>query len=248
MKVLVPVKRVVDANVKVRVKPDGSGVDLANVKMAMNPFDEIAVEEAVRLKEAGTVTEIVVVSIGPAKAEDTLRQALAMGADRAILVQTDAAVEPLTAAQVFLALAKKESPDLILLGKQAIDDDANQTGQMLAAIWERPQATYASKVEITGGKAAVTREIDAGLETIEVDLPAVVTVDLRLNEPRYVKLPDIMKAKKKPLDVTTLDALGVSAAVLLKTVKTEPPAQRQKGVMVKDVAELFAALKNKGLI
>ena len=191
---------------------------------------------------------MVAVSIGVADAQQQLRTALAMGADRAILVQTDSPVEPLTAAQTFLAIAKKETPDLILLGKQAIDDDANQTGQMLAALWERPQATYASKVELSAGKAAVTREVDAGLETIEVDLPAVLTVDLRLNEPRYVKLPDIMKAKKKPLDITTLDALGISAGVLLKIVKTEPPAQRQKGAMVKDAAELVDALKKKGLI
>jgi len=183
-----------------------------------------------------------------ADTQQQLRTALAMGADRAILVQTDAAVEPLTAARIFLALAKKENPDLIFLGKQAIDDDANQTGQMLAAIWDRPQATYASKIEISDGKASVTREVDAGLETIEVDLPAVITVDLRLNEPRYVKLPDIMKAKKKPLDVTTLETLGIGPEVLLKTLKTEPPAQRQKGIMVKDVAELVGVLKNKGLI
>jgi electron transfer flavoprotein beta subunit len=216
--------------------------------MSINPFDEIALEEALRIKERGTNIEVVAVSIGVADTQQQLRTSLAMGADRAILVQTDAAVEPLTAANVFLALAKKENPDLILLGKQAIDDDANQTGQMLAAIWERPQATYASKVEIAPGKATVTREVDAGLETIEVDLPAVITVDLRLNEPRYVKLPDIMKAKKKPLDVTSLDALGVSAGILLKSIKTEPPAQRQKGVMVKDVPELIDALKKKGLI
>jgi electron transfer flavoprotein beta subunit len=239
-KIMVCIKRVVDYNVRVRVKPDGSGVMLEGVKMSVNPFDEIALEEALRIKERGTNIEVVAVSIGVADTQQQLRTALAMGADRAILVQTDVAVEPLTAAQTFLAVAKKESPDLIFLGKQAIDDDANQTGQMLAALWERPQATYASKVELS--------EVDAGLETIEVDLPAVVTVDLRLNEPRYVKLPDIMKAKKKPLDVTSLDALGVSAAALLKTVKTEPPAQRQKGVMVKDVAELVDVLKKKGLI
>jgi electron transfer flavoprotein beta subunit len=235
-KIMVGIKRVVDYNVRVRVKPDG------------NPFDEIALEEALRIKERGANIEVVAVSIGIADTQQQLRTALAMGADRAILVQVDTAVEPLTAAQTFLALAKKENPDLILLGKQAIDDDANQTGQMLAALWERPQATYASKVEISGDKVAVTREVDAGLETIEVDLPAVITVDLRLNEPRYVKLPDIMKAKKKPLDVTSLEALGVSAGVYLKTVKTEPPAQRQKGVMVKDVAELVDFLKKKGLI
>jgi electron transfer flavoprotein beta subunit len=247
-KIMVCIKRVVDYNVRVRVKPDGSGVLLDGVKMSVNPFDEIALEEALRIKERGTGIEVLAVSIGVADAQQQLRTALAMGADRAILVQTDTAVEPLTAARTFLALAKQESPDLVFLGKQAIDDDANQTGQMLAAIWERPQATYASKVEIADGKATVTREVDAGLETIEVDLPAVITVDLRLNEPRYVKLPDIMKAKKKPLDVTSLDSLGVSARVLLKTVKTEPPAQRQKGVIVKDVAELVDAMRKKGLL
>ena len=247
-KIMVCIKRVVDYNVRIRVKPDGSGVMLDGVKMSVNPFDEIALEEALRIKERGTNIEVVAVSIGVADTQQQLRTSLAMGADRAILVQTDVAVEPLTAANVFLALAKKENPDLILLGKQAIDDDANQTGQMLAAIWERPQATYASKIEIAAGKAAVTREVDAGLETIEVDLPAVITVDLRLNEPRYVKLPDIMKAKKKPLDVTSLDALGISAGILLKSLKTEPPAQRQKGVMVKDVPELIDALRKKGLI
>src|SRR6267378_4448597 len=228
-KIMVCIKRVVDYNVRVRVKPDGSGVMLDGVKMSVNPFDEIALEEALRIKEKVGNIEVVAVSIGVADTQQQLRTALAMGADRAILVQTDAPVEPLTAAQVFLALAKKENPDIIFLGKQAIDDDANQTGQMLAALWERPQATYASKVEITGDKAAVT-------------------VDLRLNEPRYAKLPNIMKAKKKPLDVTSLDALGVSAGQYLKTVKTEPPAQRQKGVMVKDVAELVEVLKKKGLI
>jgi electron transfer flavoprotein beta subunit len=247
-KIMVCIKRVVDYNVRIRVKPDGSGVMLDGVKMSVNPFDEIALEEALRIRERGSNIEVIAVSIGVADAQQQLRTALAMGADRAILVQTESPVEPLTAAQTFLAIAKKETPDLILLGKQAIDDDANQTGQMLAALWERPQATYASKVELSAGKAAVTREVDAGLETIEVDLPAVLTVDLRLNEPRYVKLPDIMKAKKKPLDVTTLDALGISAGVLLKIVKTEPPAQRQKGAMVKDAAELVDALKKKGLI
>lgn len=247
-KIMVCIKRVVDYNVRVRVKPDGSGVMLDGVKMSVNPFDEIALEEALRIKERGANIEVVAVSIGVADTQQQLRTALAMGADRAILVQTDTAVEPLTAAHTFLALAKKESPDLIFLGKQAIDDDANQTGQMLAAIWDRPQATYASKVEISADKANVTREVDAGLETIEVDLPAVITVDLRLNEPRYVKLPDIMKAKKKPLEVTSLDALGVSSSVHLKVLKTEPPAQRQKGVIVKDVPELVAFLKQKGLI
>ena len=247
-KIMVCIKRVVDYNVRVRVKPDNSGMMLDGVKMSVNPFDEIALEEALRIKERGTNVEIVAVSIGVAETQQQLRTALAMGADRAILVQTDSAVEPLTAAQTFLAVAKKENPDLILLGKQAIDDDANQTGQMLAALWERPQATYASKLTIADGKATVTREVDAGLETIEVDLPAVVTVDLRLNEPRYVKLPDIMKAKKKPLDVTSLESLGVFAQAWLKTVKTEPPAQRQKGIIVKDVAELVDVLKKKGLI
>jgi electron transfer flavoprotein beta subunit len=247
-KIMVCIKRVVDYNVRIRVKPDGSGVNLDGVKMSVNPFDEIALEEALRIKERGASIEVLAVSIGVADTQQQLRTALAMGADRAILVQTDVAVEPLAAARIFLALAQKENPDMVFLGKQAIDDDANQTGQMLSALWERPQATYASKVEIAEGKATVTREVDAGLETIEVDLPAVVTVDLRLNEPRYVKLPDIMKAKKKPLDITSLDALGVSAAAMLKIVKTEPPPLRQKGVMVKDVAELFDALKKKGLI
>jgi electron transfer flavoprotein beta subunit len=247
-KILVCIKRVVDYNVRIRVKPDGSGVMLDGVKMSVNPFDEIALEEALRIKERGTNAEVVAVSIGVADTQQQLRTALAMGADRAILVQTDQPVEPLTAARTFLALVQRENPDLVFLGKQAIDDDANQTGQMLAAIWERPQATYASKVELADGKVTVTREVDTGLETIEVDLPAVVTVDLRLNEPRYVKLPDIMKAKKKPLDVTTLEALGVGAVQALKTVRTEPPAQRQKGIMVKDVAELVGVLKQKGLI
>ncbi len=247
-KILVCVKRVVDYNVRVRVKPDGSGVMLDGVKMSVNPFDEIALEEALRIKERGANIEVVAASIGVADTQQQLRTALAMGADRAILVQTDAPIEPLIAAQTFLALIKKENPDLVLLGKQAIDDDANQTGQMLAALWDRPQATYASKVQIADGKAAVTREVDSGLETIEIDLPAVITVDLRLNEPRYVKLPDIMKAKKKPLESTSLEALGISAGQLLKVVKTEPPAQRQKGIMVKDVNELFDVLKKKGLI
>src|SRR5258708_10887003 len=230
---MVCIKRVVDYNVSIRVKRDGSGVMRDGVKMSVNPFDEIALEEALRIKERGSNIEVVAVSIGVADTQQQLRTALAMGADRAILVQTDTAVEPLTAAQTFLALAKKENPDLIFLGKQAIDDDANQTGQMLAAIWERQQATYASKVEISGSKASVTREVDAGLETIEVDLPAVVTVDLRLNEPRYVKLPDIMKAKKKPLDVTSLDALGVSGGARPLTVKTQPPPPRPEGVIGK---------------
>ena len=247
-KIMVCIKRVVDYNVRVRVKPDESGVMLDGVKMSVNPFDEIALEEALRIKERGTNAEVVAVSIGVADTQQQLRTALAMGADRAILVQTDQPIEPLTAAQTFLAVVRQENPDLVLLGKQAIDDDANQTGQMLAALWDRPQATYASKLELDGAKATVTREVDAGLETIEIDLPAVVTVDLRLNEPRYVKLPDIMKAKKKPLDVVSLESLGVAPAVWLKSVKTEPPAQRQKGIMVKDVAELVDNLKKKGLI
>src|SRR6202161_1900502 len=247
-KIMVCIKRVVDYNVRIRVKPDGSGVALDGVKMSINPFDEIALEESLRIKDRVGNIEVLAVSIGVADTQQQLRTSLAMGADRAILVQTDTAVEPLTAANVFLTLAKKENPDLILLCKQASEDDANQTGQMLAAIWERPQATYASKVEIAPGKATVTREVDAGLETIEVDLPAVITVDLRLNEPRYVKLPDIMKAKKKPLEVTSLDALGVAAGQLIKVVKTDPPPQRQKGVIVKDVAELVDVLKKKGLI
>jgi electron transfer flavoprotein beta subunit len=247
-KILVGLKRVVDANVRVRVKPDGTGIVTDGVKMSINPFDEIALEEALRIKEKGAASEVIVVCIGPGDAQQQLRTGLAMGADRAILVKTDAAVEPLAAAKVFLKLVEKESPQIVLLGKQGIDDDNNQTGQMLAALWNRPQATFASKVELDGGKARVTREVDAGLETIEVDLPAVITSDLRLNEPRYVKLPDIMKAKKKPLDTVTAADLGVDIGDQFKTVKVDPPASRQKGVMVKDVAELVAALKQKGLV
>jgi electron transfer flavoprotein beta subunit len=247
-KIMVCVKRVVDYNVRVRVKADGSGVMLEGVKMSINPFDEIALEEALRIKERGANIEVVAVSIGVADTQQQLRTALAMGADRAILVQTDAAMEPLAAAQTFLALARREIPDLVILGKQAIDDDANQTGQMLGALWDRPQATFASKIEIGEGHVTVTREVDAGLETIQIDLPGVVTVDLRLNEPRYVKLPDIMKAKKKPMEVTSLAELGILSEPSLKIVKTEPPAVRQKGVMVKDAAELVAQLKKKGLV
>jgi electron transfer flavoprotein beta subunit len=247
-KILVGLKRVVDYNVRVRVKPDGTGVVTEGVKMSINPFDEIALEEALRIKEKGGASEVVVVTIGPADAQQQLRTGLAMGADRAIHVQADASLEPLAAARIFLKLIEKEAPQIVLLGKQGIDDDNNQTGQMLAALWNRPQATFASKVELDGGKAKVTREVDAGLETIEVDLPAVITTDLRLNEPRYVKLPDIMKAKKKPLEQQTLSALGVDAAPQFKTLKFEPPAARQKGVMVKDVGELVAALKQKGLM
>jgi electron transfer flavoprotein beta subunit len=247
-KILVGLKRVVDYNVRVRVKPDGTGVVTEGVKMSINPFDEIALEEALRIKEKGAATEVIVVSIGPGDTQQQLRTGLAMGADRAILVQSDAAIEPLAAAQVFLKLIEKESPNIVLLGKQGIDDDNNQTGQMLAALWNRPQATFASKVELDGVKAKVTREVDAGLETIEVDLPAVLTSDLRLNEPRYVKLPDIMKAKKKPLETIAIASLGVDTAPQFKTLKYEPPASRSKGVMVKDVAELVAALKQKGLV
>jgi electron transfer flavoprotein beta subunit len=247
-KILVGLKRVVDYNVRVRVKPDGSGIVTEGVKMSINPFDEIALEEALRIREKGGATEVIVVSIGPADTQQQLRTGLAMGADRAILVQSDSAIEPLAAAKVFLKLIEKEAPQIVLLGKQGIDDDNNQTGQMLAALWNRPQATFASKVELTGEKARVTREVDAGLETLEVDLPAVITTDLRLNEPRYVKLPDIMKAKKKPLEALPLADLGVDTTAQFKTVKYESPAGRSKGVMVKDVNELVAALRQKGLI
>ncbi len=247
-RILVGLKRVIDFNVRVRVRPDGTGVVTDGVKMSANPFDSIALEEALRLRERGEADEVVAVSVGPAESQQQLRDALAMGADRAILVKCDAAPEPPAVARVLLELARRESPRLVLLGKQAIDDDSNQTGQMLAALWDRPQATFASKIEIKGEAARVTREVDAGLETIEVDLPAVCTADLRLNEPRYIKLPDIMKAKKKPLDVVELASLGVDAAPLVKVVKYEAPPQRQKGVMVKDAAELVAALKQKGLV
>ena len=247
MKALVSVKRVVDYNVRIQVKPDGSGVVTDGVKHSMNPFDEIAMEEAVRLKEKGVISEIVAVTIGGAKSEETLCTALAFGADRAIHVKEDSHVQSLTAARVFKALAEKESPDVFLMGKQAIDDDANQTGQMTAALMGRPQATFASKVEIADGKATVTREVDAGLETIEVDLPAIITTDLRLNEPRYLKLPDIMKAKRKPIEAVTLADLGVEAAAGVSVTKTAPPPARSKGVMVKTADELVAALKDKGL-
>ena len=247
MKALVCVKRVVDYNVRIQVKPDGSGVVTDGVKHSMNPFDEIAMEEAVRLKEKGVISEIVAVTIGAAKGEETLRTALAFGADRAIHVKEDGEVQSLTAARIMKALFEKEQPGVMLMGKQAIDDDANQTGQMTAALLDRPQATFASKVEIADGKATVTREVDAGLETIEVDLPAVITVDLRLNEPRYLKLPDIMKAKRKPIEATTIAELGVEVAAHVTVTKTAPPAARSKGVMVKSVDELVAALKDKGL-
>jgi len=245
MKILVPVKRVVDFNVKIRVKPDGTGVDLQNVKMAMNPFDEIAVEEALRLKEAGKATEIVVVSIGPAKAEETLRTALAMGADRAILVETDDAVEPLAVAKILKGVAEAEQPSLVILGKQAIDDDSNQTGQMLAALLGWAQGTFASKVELGDGSVAVTREVDGGLQTLSLRLPAIVTTDLRLNEPRYASLPNIMKAKKKPLDRKSPADFGVETAARLRILKTEEPARRGGGVKVGSVGELIEKLRNE---
>ena len=247
-RIMVGVKRVVDYNVRVRVKPDNSGVVTEGVKMSINPFDEIALEEALRIKERGLADEVLVVSIGPGDAQQQLRTALAMGADRAVLVQTDAVVAPLSIAKIFHKLIDKEQPFLVLLGKQAIDDDNGQTAQMLAAIWDRPQAVSCSKVEIADGKATITREVDAGLETLELDLPAVLSVDLRLNEPRYVKLPDIMKAKKKPLDTLGLADFAAADAPAFTTVKVEPPPQRQKGIMVKDVAELVDALKKKGLV
>lgn len=248
MKVLVAVKRVVDYNVKVRVKPDHTGVDTAHVKMSMNPFDEIAVEEAVRLKDAGLVTEIVAVSCGVALCQETLRSALAMGADRAILVETNQELQPLAVAKILQALVKKEAPQLIILGKQAIDDDANQTGQMLAALCDLPQATFASKVTMVDGRAQVTREIDGGLETLSLTLPAVITTDLRLNEPRYLTLPSIMKAKKKPLDTVSPDALGVDIAPRLKTLKVAEPATRPAGIKVPDVKTLVDKLKNEAKV
>ena len=248
MKILVPVKRVVDYNVKVRVKADGSGVDLANVKMSMNPFDEIAVEEAVRLKEKGAATEVIAVSCGVAQCQETLRTAMAIGADRAILVETDAELQPLAVAKLLAALVAKEQPGLVILGKQAIDDDANQTGQMLAALTDLPQATFASKVEVADGQASVTREIDGGLETLSVKLPAVVTTDLRLNEPRYVTLPNIMKAKKKPLETVKPEDLGVDVTPRLKTLKVAEPAGRKAGIKVADVAALVDKLKNEAKV
>src|SRR3954471_15959369 len=247
MKVLVPVKRVVDFNVKVRVKADGSGVDLANVKMSMNPFDEIAVEEAIRLKEKGVATEIVAVSIGPAKAQETLRTALAMGADRAILIQTDEEVEPLAVAKLLAKVAQEEQPGLFILGKQAIDDDSNQTGQMLAALLGWGQGTFASKVEPSGEEVDVTREVDGGLETVKLRLPAIVTTDLRLNEPRYASLPNIMKAKSKPLAQKTAADYGVDTARRLETIKVVEPAKRQAGIKVGSVDELIDRLKGMGI-
>ena len=248
MKVLVGIKRVVDPNIKVRVKADGTGVETANVKMAMNPFCEIAVEQAVRMKEAGSVTEIVVVSVGAAQAQETLRTALAMGADRGILVETAAEVQPLAVAKVLKAIVEKEKPGLVILGKQAIDDDCNQTGQMLAALLGWPQAAFISKVEVAGDHADITREVDGGLEKITVKMPAVVTADLRLNEPRYVTLPNIMKAKKKPLENIKPDALGVDVTPRLTTLKVEEPPKRGSGVKVADVAELVNKLKNEAKV
>ena len=248
MKIIVCIKRVIDYNVRVQINRDANGVVTDGVKMSMNPFDEIAMEEALRLKEAGKANECIALSIGDKSSEQQLRTALAMGADRAILINSDTAPSPLTAARAILAIVQKEQPGLVILGKQAIDDDRNQTGQMLAALWERPQATFASKLVVDGERAEVTREVDAGLETIEIDLPAVVTTDLRLNEPRYVKLPDIMKAKKKPLDTLTLAELEITAAPPIRVSEFRPPEGRQRGVMVDDVAGLLAALKDKGLV
>jgi len=248
MKVLVPVKRVVDYNVKVRVKADGTGVETANVKMSMNPFDEIAVEEAVRLREAGAATEIIAISVGSAQCQETLRTALAIGADRAILVETAVEAQPLAVAKILKAIVAKEQPGLVIMGKQAIDDDSNQTGQMLAALLNWSQATFASKVKVGGNALEVTREVDGGLETISVNLPAVVTTDLRLNEPRYVTLPNIMKAKKKPFETLTPDALGVDVAPRLKTLKVQEPPKRSAGQIVKSVAELVQKLKNEAKV
>ena len=245
MKLLVPVKRVLDYNVKVRVKADQTGVDLANLKMSMNPFDEIAVEEAVRLKEKGVATEILAVSIGPAQAQDTLRTAMAMGADRALLIQTDEDLQPLAVAKALKALVDQEKPDLVILGKQAIDGDNNAVGQMLAALWDRPQATFASKVEVAGGVATVTREIDGGLQTIAVDLPAVITADLRLNEPRFASLPNIMKARKKPLEIRPLADLAADTAPRLQVLKVSEPEGRKAGIKVAGAADLVARLKNE---
>src|SRR3954466_1713059 len=248
MKILVPVKRVVDFNVKVRVKADQSGVELANVKMSMNPFCEIAVEEALKQREAGKATEVIAVSCGPEACQETLRTALAMGADRAILVETDVELQPLAVAKLLKAVAARESPGLVILGKQAIDDDANQVGQMLAALLDWPQAVFASKVELGEGRAKVTREIDGGLETVEIGMPAIVTSDLRLNTPRYATLPNIMKAKKKPLESVKPDALGVDVAPRLKTVKVAEPGKRKAGVMVKDVDALLDKLRNEAKV
>jgi len=247
-KILVGLKRVVDYNVRVRVKRDGSGVETDGVKMSINPFDEIALEEALRIKERGDAAEVIVVSIGPSDAQQQLRTGLAMGADRAILVETDTPMDALSIARVFKSIIDREDAGLVILGKQAIDDDNNQTGQMLAAIWGRPQATFASEITFEGDKATVTREVDAGLETVEIQLPAVITVDLRLNEPRYVKLPDIMKAKKKPLQKIPVGDLGIEPGPEIRQVAFEPPAERERGIMVDDVTGLVAALKDRGLL
>ncbi len=247
-KILVGLKRVVDYNVRVRVKTSGDGVETDGVKMSINPFDEIALEEALRIKESGGANEVVVISIGSAECQQQLRTGLAMGADRAILVAADNAIDALTRARVFMEVVRQENPGLVLLGKQAIDDDNSQIGQMLAALWDRPQATFASKLEVNGDTARVTREVDVGLEVLEIDLPAVVSVDLRMNEPRYVKLPDIMKAKKKPLDEVSVSDLGIDTAPSLLEKSFEPPAERQKGIIVDDVAALVATLKEKGLV
>src|SRR5687768_2820350 len=247
-RILVAIKRVVDYNVRVRVKPDGTGVVLDGVKLSINPFDQIAIEEALRVKEAGRADEVIVATIGPADCQATLRNALSMGAQRALHVVADAPLEPLANARVLLKLVEREQPFLVILGKQAIDDDNNQTGQMLAALWNRPQATFASKLEVGDSTAKVTREVDAGLETLEIDLPAVITTDLRLNEPRFVKLPDIMKAKTKPLASIPLAEVGGAGTARVKVTKTEPPAGRQKGIMVKDTAQLFAELHKRGLV
>jgi len=248
MKILVGIKRVVDYNVRVRVLPDGSGVDTDGVKMSVNPFDEIALEEALRIREAGNADEVIVVSAGGDECQQQLRTGLAMGADRAIQIQTSESLQPLSVARAFLKIIEQEDPALVILGKQAIDDDNSQTAQMLAALWDRPQATFASKMVLNGTTAAVTREVDAGLETIEVDLPAVISVDLRMNEPRFVKLPDIMKAKRKPLDVVPLEELGVAIEGNIGVTNYAPPPQREKGIMVEDAAQLVQELKNRGLI
>ena len=248
MKILVGIKRVVDYNVRIRVLPDGSGIDTDGVKMSVNPFDEIALDEALRIREAGNAEEVIVVSVGGDECQQQLRTGLAMGADRAIQVQTAGSLQPLSLAKVFLKVIEREQPGLVILGKQAIDDDNSQTGQMLAALWDRPQATFASEVTLNGDSASVVREVDAGMETIEIDLPAVVTVDLRLNEPRFVKLPDIMKAKRKPLDVIPLDDLGVTIENNLGVSHFAPPPQREKGIMVEDASQLVQELKNRGLV
>ena len=247
-KIIVGLKRVIDYNVRVRVRSDGNGVETDGVKMSINPFDEIALEEALRIKESGDADEVIVISIGANDSQQQLRTGLAMGADRAILIETNSILEPLTISKLFYEIVNREQPSLVFLGKQAIDNDNNQVGQMLAAIWDRPQATFASKVTLNGDIAEVTREIDSGLETIEIDLPAVITADLRLNEPRYVKLPDIMKAKQKPLEIIAIDELGVTQKNTNNTLLTEQPEQRKKGIVVNDVTELVVELKNKGLV